>query len=234
LDLIAQGFPIVFHPINFNVALGDEEGQEYIQQIKDIAKYTKAIWAGQDVAVWTYENQYLGSVLIPAIFDKKSAEDAAAKAAYLNTILPCPFLIENPPVCFSLENMHMLDYMGLVSKCADCGIVLDIGHLIGYQKATGRSLADMPLKDFPFERVVEVHLAGLQFSYSGEYIVVIDQHSQPVHDLCWSFFEEHSHRMKNLKGLTLEQEFCQNDLVLNHLRKARKITQKLGMFSYAN
>lgn len=233
-DVIQSGFPIVFHPINFNVALADEEDSSVVERVRRIAEYCNAVWTGQDVGVWTDRGQYLGPFLIPAIFDRQSVVEVVAKARFLNEVLPCPFLIENPPVGFSLEAMHILDFMGAVSNEANCGMVLDIGHLIGYQQATGRGPDEMPIDRFPFERVVEIHVAGLQFSKVGDHTNIIDQHAYPVHELCWQFLERYAHRMTNLKGITLEQEFCEDELVLKHLRKARALVDKIGIFTHAH
>jgi len=233
-DLIEEQFPVVFHPINFNVAVRDTEADQLINGIAGIAAYTRAVWTGQDVALWGFNNQYLGSFLVPPVFDEESVAEAVHKVRAISSRMPCPFLIENPPVNFSLERMHMLDYMARVSLEADCGMVLDIGHLIGYQQATGRQPEDMPLHRFPFDRVVEVHLAGLQISKVGVDTNFIDQHSMPVHELCWEFLIQNAHRMTCLKGLTLEQEFCEDELVLDHLRRARSVVKDLGLMQNAN
>jgi uncharacterized protein (UPF0276 family) len=232
-DVIQSGFPIVFHPINFNVALSVEEDSTVVERVRDIARYCGAVWTGQDIGVWTDCGQYLGPFLIPAILDRRSVAEVVAKVRFLNEVMPCPFLIENPPVGFSIETMHILDFMSEVSSEADCGMVLDIGHLIGYQQATRRAPDDMPLSRFPFDRVVEIHVAGLQFSKVGDHTNIIDQHAYPVHDLCWQFLERHAFRMSSLRGITLEQEFCQDELVLKHLRKARTIVSRLGLFQHA-
>src|SRR5882757_4445152 len=205
-DLIDTHLPIVFHPINLNVAIDDKEEDEVLTGIQEIAGYCNAVWTGQDVGIWTYGNQYLGSFLVPPILDEESVATAARKVTSINAAMPCPFLIENPPVGVSIEAMHILDFMARTCELADCGMVLDIGHLIGYQQATGRSPRDMPINHFPFERIVEIHVAGLQFSKIGKNINIIDQHSYPVHELCWDFLREHAHRMTGLKGITLEQE----------------------------
>jgi uncharacterized protein (UPF0276 family) len=225
-DLVKAGFPMVFHPINFNVSLADREQDSLCNAVSDIARYLNAIWAGQDVAIWTFGAQYLGAYLVPPVLDDSSVAAVASKVMQLNSTLSCPFLIENPPINFSMESMHVLDFIGRVSEEADCGIVLDIGHLIGYQRATGRTMTDMPLRRFPFRRVVEVHLAGLQFSRVGDDVNIIDQHAYPVHELCWSFLRENIHNMTGLRGLTLEQEYCETDAVREHLSRARRLCEE--------
>jgi uncharacterized protein (UPF0276 family) len=232
-DLIDGGFPLVFHPINFNTALADQEHPTYVDSLPSIARDASALWAGQDIGVWTHGGQYLGAYLLPVILDDASAHAVAEKIRTLDDMFHCPFAVENPPVYFSLERMHMLDFMSLVSEEADCGLVLDIGHLIGYQQATGRELNDMPLERFPFDRVIEVHLAGLEFSYSGDDTAIIDRHSAPIHELCWEWFTANARQMTSLKGITLEQEYGDNEMVLAHLRKARGISDDLGLFTRA-
>lgn len=233
-DLIHDRLPIVFHPVNFNISTCNTEEDDVVIGTRGIADYTSAIWMGQDVGIWAYRGHYLGPMLIPAILDEASVSETAAKVKYLQALMPCPFLIENPPVNACLETMHMLDFMRHVSEEADCGMVLDLGHLIGYQQATGRDRWDMPLANFPFERVVEIHVAGLQFSRVGSDLNIIDQHAYPVHDSCWELLEAIGPELKCLRGLTLEQEYCEDHLVLEHLRKARALSDKLGLFSHAN
>jgi uncharacterized protein (UPF0276 family) len=233
-DLVEQHFPMVFHPVNFNPATSEIEEPDVIEGTRSIAEYVSAIWMGQDVGIWAYRGHYLGPMLIPAILDPASVTETAAKVRYLQRLMPCPFLIENPPVNASLECMHMLDFMRQVSEEADCGIVLDIGHLVGYQQATGRERWDMPLEKFPFDRVVEIHIAGLQFSRVGPHLNLIDQHAYPVHEWCWELLKVIGPQLTGLRGLTLEQEYCEDSLVLQHLRRARALVEELGLFSNAH
>jgi len=230
-DLVQAGFPFVVHPINFNPVDPADEPDTIVEGTVALARYLRARWSGQDAGLWMWQGQYMGEFLMPAVLDEESACEVAAKACFLNCIMPCPFLLENPPVGFSIESMHMLDFMARVSSEADCGLVLDVGHLIGYQFASGRSLHDMPLDRFPFERVVEVHLAGLMRRVSGPYTSFYDHHGHPIDSRCWTFLEENIHRMTNLRGLTLEQESCENRFVADHLRRAHRLVREQRVFT---
>jgi uncharacterized protein (UPF0276 family) len=219
-DLIQSDFDTVFHPINFNLATTEKEPQYVLDDIHKLLEYTKPKWMGQDIGLWTHNDQYLGAYLVPSILDEKGVEEVSKKISYLNEEFDIPFLIENPPVYFSLEKMHMLEFFHKVVKNTNCGLVLDVGHLIGYQQATGRSIDDMPIELYPFENVVEIHLAGLQFSQVGEDLNIIDQHAAPIHISCWNFLEEHIDKMVNLKGITLEQEYCETKVAQKSLKIA--------------
>jgi uncharacterized protein (UPF0276 family) len=230
-DLVQAGFPMIFHPVTFNPIDSLADAPEVERGNADIASYTRARWAGQDAGAWTWNGQYLGQFLLPAVFDAESASEVAAKVALIEAALPCPFAIENPPVTFSVESMHVLDFIAQVSLQADCGIVLDVGHLMGYQHATGRAAGDMPLDRFPFERVIEIHLAGLQESVSGDQVNYLDRHDLPITEASWTFLREMLPRMRNLKGFTLEQEFCEDGQVRQHLRRAHALLREVGLFA---
>jgi uncharacterized protein (UPF0276 family) len=220
-DLIDRGFPLVFHPINFNISINSKEDQYVLDAINRIVEYTKPKWMGQDIGIWVYGKQYLGSYLIPPILDMISINEVCKKYKYLSQNVNCPILLENPPVYFSVEKMSMNTFFRKIVDKINCGIILDIGHLIGYNQATGRDYKNIDITDFPFENVIEIHLAGLQYSQIGEDLNIIDQHAYPIDDLCWDFLEMHIHKMTNLKAITLEQEFCSNEVAFNNLEKAK-------------
>ena len=227
-DLVESSLPIVFHPINFDVVINVEEDDRVLRDVNEIAEYVGAVWMGQDAAVWTYNKQYLGQYMMPPILDNEAVNEVVEKVKYLSARLPCPFLIENPPVSFAVGELHMLDFMNAVCEKAVCGMVLDIGHLVGYQQAIGCGMEALDLSNFSFERVVEVHLAGLRTSKAGGAINFIDQHKDPISEASWAFLEEHLGKMKNLKGITLEQEYCSDELVREHLGRVRNIALENG------
>lgn len=233
-DLVEARIPIVFHPVNFNVAIRADEPAEILEGTRDIVDYVSAVWMGQDVGVWSYKNHYLGPMLMPAIFDEMSALETAEQVKYIQAQMPCPYLVETPPVNAFIGRMHILEFIAKVSEAADCGIVLDLGHVIGYQQAAGLELDRLPWENFPFDRVVEIHVAGLQFSSVGDDLNIIDQHAYPVHEMCWELLHDIGKNLGSLKGLTLEQEYCADELVLKHLRIARKYVEELGIFRNAS
>ena len=223
--------PMVFHPLNFNTALATGEDVQVVRRTQEIIEYLGAKWAGQDIAIWMIDDVYQDAFLVPPILDDRSVEEVSAKAVQLDALLPCPFLLENPPFAFSVESMHLLDFMGEVSMRSDTGIVLDIGHLITYQAASGRELDDIPWSRFPLERVVEVHLAGLDDGRAATEALVTDRHDLAISEETWAIFEQLVPKMPNLRGVTLEQEFCPDALVRSHVKRAREALASHGAFA---
>jgi uncharacterized protein len=233
--LIDTGFPFVLHPININLVDAELEEVHVIKGIGTLADLCQAKWLATDAGVWMWGSKYLGEFLVPPIFDQVTVRSIAAKLDELRRVFARPFLVENPPVNFVVEEMHVLNFMAGIAREADCGLVLDIGHLMGYQYATGRSLRDMPLSDFPFDRVVEVHLAGLMRRVSGGFETYYDHHGHPIPEVSWTFLTEILPRLTNLRGVTLEQESCRDAIVEDHLRRTHAICRghSVGAFRAA-
>jgi uncharacterized protein (UPF0276 family) len=225
-SLIEEHFHFVLHPININLVDTEPEQPHVLDGISRLANLCRANWIATDIGVWMWGNQYLGEFLVPPIFDHQTVEDVANKMAVLRDVFKQPFYVENPPVNFALEEMHVLDFMAAVSREGNCGLVLDIGHLLGYQYATRRALRDMPIADFPFDRVVEVHLAGLMRRFSGGYETYFDHHGCRISQDCWDFLSEFLPRMTSLRGITLEQEACNDALVSEHLNRVYTICKE--------
>ena len=82
---------------------------------------------------------------------------------------PPLFCLEGPPLSyFACGNLTYAEFFSRVVERAPCGLVLDIGHAwTVYRYAEGNKTESFTtfwedfLGRFPFERVIQIHLAGL-------------------------------------------------------------------------
>ena len=94
--------------------------------------------------------------------------------------LSVPLALENPVVVRREGPLHVLDFMGRLHARTGCPLVLDVGHLVAAQLASGLPL-ETGLDGFPFEAVIEVHVAGAVISRTSEGRgVYMDDHGQPL------------------------------------------------------
>ncbi|MDP3599125.1 MAG: DUF692 family protein, partial [Nitrospirota bacterium] len=115
------------------------------------------------------------------------------------------FLLEMPPLTyFSPGTVPIPHFFRLVTARVPCGLVLDIGHLwtvYRYTAARRRtSLAQFVkefLDEFPLERVVEIHVAGLACHESsdgaerGEGLPEwIDAHAAPIPSVLFTMLDQ--------------------------------------------
>lgn len=137
------------------------------------------------------------------------------------------FLLEMPPLTYFVAGtIPIPEFFRLVTEQASCGLVLDVGHLwTVYRYSTVRqtvsltAFLDRFLAEFPLERVVEIHVAGLSVHESmGESPVRprtddsqglpawTDAHAAPIPPVLFEMLDQilSAPRLTHLKGLALE------------------------------
>jgi hypothetical protein len=142
-----------------------------------------------------------------------------------------------PPLTYFIAGtISVPQYFRLVTELVPCGLVLDIGHLwtVYRYSAARRHLSleefiERFLDEFPLERVIEVHIAGLA---SHEAAVRrrsedaqpewIDAHAAPIQSVCWTMLEQvlaHP-RLVNLCGVALEVDTKPIEHIVEEFLKA--------------
>lgn len=132
------------------------------------------------------------------------------------------FLLEIPPLTyFAAGTISIPKFFRLVTQQTSCGLVLDLGHLWTVYRYTDAWRTE-PLErfvcnflhEFPMERVVELHVAGLDLhEHAGVESVQqnapvawIDAHAAPIPSILWKMLEQvlQHPRLVNLRGVALE------------------------------
>ena len=176
---------------------------------------------------------YAFGTYLPPLFTSDSARLVARHAGMVqqeldramgNGRVPGPLvLLELPPLTyFRVGDLSVAAFFAEIVKACPCGLVLDIGHLwthYRYDAATRhvalrKFLADF-LDEFPLERVVEIHIAGLSVhsmvpadpgALHPELPLWLDDHAAPIPEILFDMLEQVlSHpNLSSLKGVGLE------------------------------
>jgi uncharacterized protein len=224
--LAIGALPKVFHTLNLNLADCRREHRNILRRTREIIKRVQPQWMASDIAIWLNPaGVYLDALMLAPLLDRSSAREVTEKVLFLQDFFAMPFMVENPPFQTPPPSeLHLLDFLVEVANAAGCGIVLDIGHLLTYLQANGETLDAARLERFPFEIVGEVHLAGLtEVRVRGGRTILLDRHDAPIRDDCWQFLAAKLPAMRNLKGLTLEQEQCPEALMRSHIERAGEL-----------
>jgi uncharacterized protein (UPF0276 family) len=117
--------------------------------------------------------------LMPPLQTEAGASLAARNITRRAAALGKPFAFETGVNYFAPRSYEMPDgeFFRAVAETADCGILLDLTNLWANHK-NGRAKIHDVLARLPFERVWEVHLAGLEFAH-GHWL---DAHSNGIDD----------------------------------------------------
>lgn len=147
-------------------------------------------------------------------------------------------LLELPPLTyFGFGDLSVGRYFRHLAERTTCGLVLDIGHLWTHyryrRRAPGESLDRFVgafLDEFPLERVVEIHVAGLAVHPTDaspdprEGPLWLDAHGAPIPAVLFDVLERvlGDARLTALRGVALEVDTKPIDLIADEFGAFRR------------
>ncbi len=213
--------PLLFHPVFLNLYGPELEDGGSLQALREQLQEVGSPWVGNDVGWWHGGgNPFPGFLYLPPPFDQAGLADAVLHANHVQAALDRPLLLENPAVVASRGDMHVLDFMAELSQRTNLPLLLDLGHLASFQLAAGLPL-DHALQHVPFDRVLEIHLAGGVVTEREGRRFYFDDHTQPVRQEVLNLLARLLPVCTNLRALTFEADGHPEDetrAMLLHLR----------------
>jgi uncharacterized protein (UPF0276 family) len=187
-----------------------QDVDEMVTQLNSI----RALWLNHECATKQIAGYSFGTYL-PPLYTQLSAEVVAANIATVQQAMDRQgrradgtvplFLLEMPPLTyFAAGTIPIPHFFRLITALVPCGLVLDIGHLWTVYRYTAacrrislNQFVQEFLDEFPLERVVEIHIAGLACHKSvgepktGEELPEwIDAHAAPIPSILFTMFEQ--------------------------------------------
>lgn len=224
----AAGAPVLFHPSYINFCGSYPNSNAWLEATSKHIGTVESPWFAQDVAYcfWEEGAAYSTSLgyFIPPPFNQSSLELAVERVKEVQAKVSVPVAVEPPPVTFITGSLPLFSFFGSLAKQTDCAILLDMGHLVSYEMASGRSVLDA-IDELPVERVIEVHIAGGRLKEGETGPIYVDAHECAIVDETWQMFEAMLPRLPNVKAVCYECEGVNENTVLTTLERIRKIVR---------
>ena len=202
----AASLPTTYHFLDINLDDPEDFSEEWLEDVASLARELRPAWLCGDAGMWHFGGREPGQMLLlPPILCDASASELARGVSRLREATGLEVLPENPPGNVFLGDMHLLDFFAQVCERADTGMLLDCAHLAIYQLNHGYD-ALHALDRFPFDRVVEMHVAGGTRREVDGYSFVDDDHSTEMIPETWAIFEYLVPRCRNLRAVIFECE----------------------------
>ncbi|SDD21836.1 DUF692 domain-containing protein [Kordiimonas lacus] len=184
LDQIKERYPIVLHGVSMSIGSTDPLDRAYLAKLKALADDVKARWVS-DHLCWTGIMGLNSHDLLPLMLTEEALTHVAARVRIVQDVLERPLVLENPSsyVQFQQSTISEPDFLRALCDQTGCKLLLDVNNVYVTCFNAGTSTDDY-MKAFPFEHVVQMHLAGHQ--HCGTHIV--DTHDGPVCDEVWQLF----------------------------------------------
>ncbi len=222
-------------------------GQE-ISEAAEQLMILQSAWLNHECATKYLAGYHYGTYL-PPLYTPLSAKVVAHNTRLIQHLLDqqCRLanestplvLLEMPPLTYFVAGtMSIPRFFRVVSEQAPCGLVLDVGHLwtvfrySGAHRATSLTrFVEEFLNEFPMDRVVEIHVAGLAGHESHRTLASrprggmgddalpawIDDHAAPIPTVLFEMLDQilcHP-RLTSLKGMALEVDTKQVELIVD-------------------
>lgn len=184
LRRIAERYPVALHGVSMSIGSTDPLDLAYLQRLKRLADEIGARWVG-DHLCWTGVLGRNSHDLLPLPLNETVLEHVAARVRRAQDVLERPLVLENPSTYlrFRDSTIEEPDFLRALCEATGCRLLLDVNNV--YVSCFNAGTDPFAyLARFPFERVLQLHLAGHQ--HCGTHIV--DTHDQPVCDAVWSLF----------------------------------------------
>ena len=218
------GYPLVGHleEVDF-VGLPDEDR---MRVLADRAERLGCEWVESDLGVWTWNGARLGSRMIPPALDRASLDESCRILERVLEIFPCPMLVENPPFyAVHGDELDILQYLLELRRRTGCGLLIDIGHLIGFCVLTHRDPMEY-LRAWPCsEGVMELHLAGYDLQETEGGIYWVDAHERDIAPLALAMLDLALQKFSDVKAITLEVESAPPAVIQCSIAAVRRIVE---------
>lgn len=184
LRRIAERYPVVLHGVSLSIGSTDPLDVGYLRRLKHLADEISAHWVS-DHLCWTGVLGVNSHDLLPLPLNEATLSHVAARVARVQDVLERPLVLENPStyVRFRESTLGEPEFLRALCQATGCRLLLDVNNVHVSCFNAGMDPLDY-LDAFPFERVVQLHLAGHQ--HCGTHIV--DTHDRPVSDAVWALF----------------------------------------------
>jgi uncharacterized protein (UPF0276 family) len=186
LDELAERYPFVLHGVSMSIGSTDPLDFTYLAKLKALADRCRAVWVS-DHLCWTGVAGHNGHDLYPVPYSEESLAWIVERVRVVQDYLERPLLLENPStyLSFRASTIPEPEYLARLADAADCALLLDVNNV--YVTCRNHGLdADAWLAAVPYDRVVQIHLAG----HTDKGTHCIDTHDDHVIDEVWRLYGE--------------------------------------------
>ncbi len=221
----AAGARVLFHPSYINFCGTFPNAPAWLDETVRHIAATGSPWFAQDVAycAWAGNPGYSTQLgyFLPPLLTGPSLEAACVRVREVMARVPVQVALEPPPFNFVVGDMGLLPFFGALADRTNAAVLLDAGHLVSWEVATGRKVAE-DAERFPWHRVVELHVAGGKLEEGqGGGAVYVDAHERTVLDETWAMFRWLLGRATSLRAVCFECEGASEETVMATLARVR-------------
>src|ERR1700685_922943 len=231
LASVQEVAPVVLHCASMSVAGFIPPPQETTDAISQESARTQTPWIGEHLAFVSADGiseeadrdtapTNLTYTIAPQL-SEEAVERVTINLSSLRPKFSAPIILENSPQYFPIpgSTMGMADFVAMVSSQCDVDLLLDLSHFM-ITSINTKVDASKEIEKLPLERVVEIHLSGMNLQDG----IVWDDHAVPAPPEMFDLLAQVAKRARP-RALTMEYnwESLPHPVIVSHLERARNI-----------
>jgi len=160
---VQQQFPLLLH--DYLGQLSDPLSDFALQRARQLQERYQGPWIAEHFqCLHTQDRARSLDYVFPPLYTEEFLERFCENAVVLRNAVGAPLVMENIPGFFSVRHAQMSEAQFLTKffERTGCGFLIDVPHIwlaAHYRKIDAREY----LADFPLNRVVEIHVAGVEY-----------------------------------------------------------------------
>ncbi|WP_018276091.1 DUF692 domain-containing protein [Teredinibacter turnerae] len=197
LEDIRSKFSVSFHGTAMGLGSAVGISTKYLQRLKALVDEYQPLFVSDHLCfAWggMKGNQSHAGDLLPLPFNEETLSVLIDNVRRVQDMLGRQLLVENIVSYINLDNntISEAEFITALVERAECGLLVDLNNIL--VNARNRKEHDPIrfarnwLRNIPANAVVELHLAGYTPPVDGG--LIIDDHSQPINDECWSLYKD--------------------------------------------
>jgi uncharacterized protein (UPF0276 family) len=186
VDRVAERYPVAMHGVSMSIGSTDPLDRAYLMELKALRDRVKAKWVS-DHLCWTGVAGKNTHDLLPMPYNEEALAHLVRRVKEVQDFLEAPLALENPStyVEHTSSTMKEWEFLAALAREADCALLLDVNNVYVSSYNHGFDTAAY-MRAVPWERVVQIHVAG--HTHHGTHIV--DTHIGPTIDPVWKLLGE--------------------------------------------
>jgi uncharacterized protein (UPF0276 family) len=201
LDLLADHFTLIPHGLDLSLGSADGVDPAYLDRIAALIARVSPPWWSEHLAFTRAGGIPIGH-LAALPLTHEAMETVVQNVETVRRVIDVPLILENITTAVRVPGGEMDEpaFLTEVLRQTGCGWLCDVTNL--YTNAVNHGISlDRTLDHWPWDRVVQIHLAG-GHSRDG---ILIDSHAHPAPPEVWRLLDEVVARSP-VKGIVLERD----------------------------
>jgi hypothetical protein len=186
LDRVAEQYPIAMHGVSLSIGSTDPIDFEFLGRLRALAERANARWVGDHIC-WTGVAGRNTHDLLPLPLDEPTLRHVVERVRIVQDVLERPLVLENASTYaeFARSSMPEQEWIARLLEDADCALLLDVNNVFVTCRNHGHDPSTW-LDAIPYDRVVQVHVAG----HTDKGTHIVDTHVGPVPAPVWELYAD--------------------------------------------